>query len=168
MPCSSIRAASICSASAIGASAPASLMCASMSLACASRLLTSLLALAGEISFIRELTSTGNGSESAKCSHGSPSGNDITSGNRENDRNATYDEPAGCSRQSRLRALCTCPSASASISPAPQRPAEPLRLIGPLGDLGRGDRLVIDPHGLLTGLVDVDELGEHTAGQLGP
>ena len=65
MPCSSIRAAAICSASAIGASAPASLMCVSMSRACASRRPTSLLALAGEIRCIRELTSTGNGSESA-------------------------------------------------------------------------------------------------------
>jgi hypothetical protein len=91
-----------------------------MSRACASRRPTSLLALAGGISFIRELTSTGNGSESAKCSHGSPSGNDITSGNREKDRNAAYDEPAGCSRHSRLRPLCTCPSSSDSISPAPQ------------------------------------------------
>ena len=65
MPCSSSRAASICSASAIGISTPASLMCASMSLACASLRPTSLLALAGGISFIRRLTSTGNGSESA-------------------------------------------------------------------------------------------------------
>ncbi len=46
-------------------SAPASRMCASISLACASLRLTSLLALAGGISFIRRLASTGNGSESA-------------------------------------------------------------------------------------------------------
>ena len=65
MPCSSSLAASICSASAIGSSAPASLMCASMSLACASLRLTSLLALAGAISRIRRLASTGNGSASA-------------------------------------------------------------------------------------------------------
>ena len=88
MPCSSILAAAICSASAIGASAPASRICASMSRACASRRLTSLLALAGGMSFIRELISTGNGSESAKCSHGSPSGKDIKSGKRANDRKA--------------------------------------------------------------------------------
>ena len=65
MPCSSIRAAAICSASAIGASTPASRMWASMSRAWASRRPTSLLALAGGISFMRRLTSTGNGSESA-------------------------------------------------------------------------------------------------------
>ena len=65
MPCSSMRAAAICSASAIGASAPASRMCASMSRACASRRDTSLDAFAGGIRCIREETSTGNGSESA-------------------------------------------------------------------------------------------------------
>ena len=79
-----------------------------------------MLALAGEMNFIRELTSTGNGSESAKCSHGSPSGKLITSGNRENDKNAAHDSPSGCSRCSSVLPLCTCPSSSASISPAPQ------------------------------------------------
>jgi hypothetical protein len=88
MPCSSILAAAICSARAIGASAPASRIWESISRACASRRLTSLLALAGGMSFIRALISTGNGSESAKCSHGSPSGKDITSGKRANDRKA--------------------------------------------------------------------------------
>ena len=72
------------------------------------------------MNFIRELTSTGNGSESAKCSHGSPSGKLITSGNRENDKNAAHDSPSGCSRCSTVLPLCTCPSSSASISPAPQ------------------------------------------------
>jgi len=72
------------------------------------------------MSLIRELTSTGNGSESAKCSHGSPSGKLITSGNRENDKNATHDSPSGCSRRNSVLPLCTCPSSSASISPAPQ------------------------------------------------
>ena len=71
------------------------------------------------MSFIREEISTGNGSESAKCSHGSPSGNDITSGNRENDKNDTNASPDGCSRWSIVRPLCTCPSRRASISPAP-------------------------------------------------
>src|SRR5262249_32588111 len=82
---------------------------------------TSLLALAGGISLIRELISTGNGSESEKCSHGSPSGNDMTSGNREKDRNATNDSPAGCSRRSMVRPFSTWPSSSASISPVPHR-----------------------------------------------
>ena len=119
MPCSSILAAAICSASAMGASAPASRICASISRACASRRLTSLLALAGGMSFIRELISTGNGSESAKCSHGSPSGNDITSGNRANERKAAYDSPDICSRHSTVRPLWICPSKSVSISPEP-------------------------------------------------
>ena len=137
MPCSSMRAAAICSASAIGASTPASLMCASMSRAWARRRLTSLLAFAGGISRIRELTSTGNGSESAKCSHGSPSGKAITSGNREKDRYAAYESPPPCSSWSSVRPLCTCPSKSPSISPAPQvrrlvadgggSPREPIR-----------------------------------------
>jgi len=42
-----------------------------------------LAGLGRGISLIRELISTGNGSESAKCSHGSPSGNDMTSGTGE-------------------------------------------------------------------------------------
>jgi hypothetical protein len=79
-----------------------------------------LLAFDGGISLIRELTSTGNGSESAKCSQGSESGKDMTSGNRENDKKALYDSPAGCSSMSMVRPLCTWPSSSDSISPAPQ------------------------------------------------
>ena len=92
-----------------------------MSRAWASLRPTSLLALAGGISLIRELISTGNGSESAKCSHGSPSGNDMTSGNREKDTNATNDSPAGCSSRSMVRPFSTWPSSSASISPVPHR-----------------------------------------------
>ncbi len=121
MPCSSILAAAICSASAIGASAPASRICVSMSRACASRRLTSLLAFAGGMSFIRELISTGNGSESAKCSQGSPSGNDIKSGKRANEMKAAYDSPDICSRHSRVRPLWICPSKRVSISPTPHR-----------------------------------------------
>lgn len=89
MPCSSILAASICSASASGASAPASRMWMSMSRAWASLRATSLLAFTGGISRILELTSTGKGIWSAKCIHGSPSGNGMRSGNRAKDRCAT-------------------------------------------------------------------------------
>ena len=73
-----------------------------------------------------ELTSTGNGSESAKCSHGSPSGKDMTSGNRENDRNAANDSPAGCSSRSSVRPLCTWPSSSV-LDLARPPPAAPHR-----------------------------------------
>ena len=48
-----------------------------------------------------------------------------------------------------------------------KRPAEPLGLFGPLADLGRRHRLVVQAHGPLTSLVDVDELGQHSSRQLG-
>ena len=71
------------------------------------------------MSFIRELISTGNGSESAKCSQGSPSGKDITSGKRAKEMKAAYDSPDICSRHSKVRPLWICPSKSMSISPEP-------------------------------------------------
>ena len=94
-----------------------------MSLAWASRRPTSLLALAGEMSFIRELISTGNGSESAKCSQGSPSGKLITSGNRENDKNAAHEtlSPTEMPQSNRLffglRRMTTHPRVHASRRP---------------------------------------------------
>src|SRR5260370_334896 len=92
----------------MGSSAPASLICASMSLACASLRLTSLLALAGGLRPLRRLASTGDGSA-----------------------------------------------------------AQPLGLLGPLRDLARADRLVVQAQGLLPGPVGVDELGKQPARQLG-
>ena len=48
-----------------------------------------------------------------------------------------------------------------------QRPAEPLGLLGPAGDLGGRHRLVGQAQRLLAGPVGAGELGEQAAGQLG-
>ncbi|GAA2771108.1 hypothetical protein GCM10020219_045470 [Nonomuraea dietziae] len=92
-----------------------------MSRACASLRATSFDAFTGGISRILLETSTGKGSWSAKCIHGSPSGKGIRSGKRAKDRCATYESPCGCTMRRNDLPLWICPSTSDSISPCPQR-----------------------------------------------